>query len=312
MTALNVSVREPAIVYTVPPADKFLWAVKCYIELLSKNRQPVYGSGLKTLYAMVSGAETLNTYDIDNMVCKAEKMKIIPKNLDNFRDYAIGVNISSYAQELVNRIQDRIMSISRGEVTNPDVMVTYNPASARRNYYVPPFTLIKNLKDNLRLYERTRCGMNKDFAFTDILVNICNDFDLCLYRLKGTQGTSFPSQASFTALNNCMEELLYNLSLGNPMYGSQETNGDYLVNSRSILKIFWVIAKMLYGDLSENPFEKDTNVIDLDSQINLSDGTLAAIPFPTHQTVMMFADDAPVGLTAVGRRYLTAVSACQI
>ena len=83
---------------------------------------------------------------------------------------------------------------------------------------------------------------------------------------------------------------------------------DYRVKSRSILTILWVITKLLYGDLTIRPQSKDVNMVDLDSKITISDGTLAAIPFPTKQTVTTFSEEGPGGLTVKGRLYLSAVA----
>jgi len=83
----------------------------------------------------------------------------------------------------------------------------------------------------------------------------------------------------------------------------------YKERPRYVLKILWVITKLMLGDLTTAPQRRDTNLVDLDQTINMSDGTLAAIPFPLQQTVSLFADSEVHGISMRGRYYLSAVSA---
>jgi hypothetical protein len=84
---------------------------------------------------------------------------------------------------------------------------------------------------------------------------------------------------------------------------------DYKRRARPALTMLWVLAKMLYGDLSTMPLPKDINAIDFKSTVDISDGTLAAIPFPTRESITVFGDSEGNGMTMKARTYLSAVAA---
>ncbi len=308
----SVRIADP-ITYTIYPADRFLWVVKCYCELLTRNERLTYGSGLNRLYVLVAGGTTFNDLDIANMAKDAEEFSLTKKGLDGFLLFCISANIKAYAEELIRRINDRIVDIANGRVTNPDTTVSLNPDRARRNYYLPPMTLVRDLEKNIWIEDRNRFEDPKKpgFAFQNTLHASMTDFDMCLYRLKGAQGTVFAGESSFGALNEVLQSLLRLIRDVNFGYNVDSYNENDIKTARTALRIIWAIGKMIFGDLTEMPDHKDTNLCDLDLRISISDGTLAAIPFPTSETIGLFSDEYGMGVSGAGRKYLTAVSTCQ-
>ena len=292
-------IEQSELVSTISPANKFLWVVKTFIDLITREAPLVHGIGLKRLYATVHGADNLNEEDILNITCKAEKMKILPAGLDSFMMTCIMKNCNIYANELVNMINKRICMIANGEVSNPQASVSYNAVNGRRNYYLPTAQFLM----------RVRAAVNQDLSYTEQASTTFNevayDARMILVRMQGTEGHVTSSESSFGALSQ-MAACLRNVISDEAMYNDGR---HYNIRAKGALTILWAITKMMYGDLSEAPQRKDINLIDLGNNINILDGTLASLPFPTRNTIGVFCDDPPCGMTLKGRFYLEAVSA---
>jgi hypothetical protein len=301
--------KEPLVSQTIAPANNFVWAVKTYLDLISGEGQLTPGSGLKRLYVMSAGVTTFNDEDIKAITQRALELKILPTSLRGFMNQSISKNIYLYGQELHRLIAARVVAISNGDVRNPESFVTFNADEARRHYYVPPVTFLKRLKK----------ALNNDTAIHDHglrhsvtgalvtnLSDVATDAELLLVQLQGQEGYSSPVETSWVYLMKQVEELV-DLLRREANYSGREAT--YKNRARSALKILWVITKLLLGDLSKEPQRRDTNLVDLDQELNLSDGTLAAIPFPLQQTVKLFTDDDYQGVSMRGRMYLSAVSA---
>jgi hypothetical protein len=297
---------EPLVAQTVAPANSFLWAVKSYLELISSDGQLTPGSGLKRLYVMSSGVTTFNDKDIEALTQKAEEEKMIP-NLRGFMNQAITKNLHLYGMELQRIIAERVSDISNGVISNPPSFVTFNADEARRFFYAPPATFLVRLSKAL-----DNDGSMHDYNFTSTgplvtsLRDVAFDADLLLDQLQGQEGYASPTETSWGALMKLVNALMDRLEMEARYTGVEAT---YKNRPRSCVKILWVIAKLVMGDLTVNPQRRDINLIDLDQTINLSDGTLAAIPFPLRQTVDLFADTDVKGLSMRARTYLSAVSA---
>lgn len=294
---------EPLSSRQVKPAHKFLWAVKTYLDLISRDDPLVYGSGLKRLFVMASGVATFNETDIEALVAKADETRTIPQNLHGFMTMSIAKNIELYGKELQRIIQDRIIGISNGDVANPIPTAVYNADRARREFYVPPAPFILRMKKALD----DDIGL-RDLNFLPPVVtsiqDVANDGDLLLARMQMDEGYNSPTETAWGALANVVEGLVSVLerdALHGPVV-------DYRIRARGALKLLWIISKLLMGDLTVKPLSEDITLVDLDQRLNLSDGTLAAIPFPLRETVDLFSDEDSLGITMKGRFYLSAVA----
>lgn len=282
-----------------------LWAVKTYLDLISKSDRLIPGTGLRRLYSMTHGLATLNETDIVDMTNKAQSLGLIPKNLDGFMNQAILKNCYIYGGILSDNINDRIIGIANGDIQNPVGSVRFNEQRARRAYYVPAITFIKRLQKALK----TDFGSPyRDEQLPAIsLEQVSEETFLLLGQYQRNEGTITDQETAYGALIECVEKLLSILQ-NEAMYVDQAS--DYRKRSRHALRILWFIAKLLNGDLTDKPARGDLARVDLENKINMSDGTLAAIPFPIKQSVSLFEDyDAPSGVTMKGRIYLAAVAA---
>lgn len=297
-------ITQPPISRETKPAHKFLWAVKTYLDLISRNDPLVPGAGLKRLYVMSSGISTFNESDIEGIVAKAERLKILPMNLYGFMISAVLKNCFIYGKELQAIINGRILDIANGRISNPAPTAVFDASRARREFYVPPATLIKRIDKALR---DNYAGSN--FVLSGSMVtqlqDVANDADLVLSQMQGNEGFISNTESSWGALANAVNELTNNLERES-LYGT--VNTDYRRSSRSSLKILWVIAKILMGDLTIRPKAEDMGLVDLDKSLSFTDGTLAAIPFPLQETARLFSDNDGNGVTMKGRMYLSAVS----
>lgn len=300
---------QPLISQQFKSANRFLWVIKTYLDLISKDDQLIYGIGLKRLFVMKSGVATFNDGDIQAITDKAETLKLIPYNLTTFMTSSIIKNIELYGKELQRLIQRRIVNISTGEVRNPDPLFKFSAEEARRYYYIPPITYVQRLQQALAedVDLRGRYSFSPPAVVT--LQDIANDGDILLTRMQISEGHLAPMETSWGALVKVIEQLIDILE-SESRYGFKDQ--DYKLRSRSALKILWFIGKLLLGDLSPSPARRDLNLVDLDSKLNFTDGTLAAIPFPLPQTMEIFSDfdgQNKTGISTKGRIYLSAVAA---
>jgi hypothetical protein len=299
--------REPLVSQEIEPAHPMLWAVKCYIDLISQpNRRLPSGAGLKTLFAMTTGTGSFNPDTVMATTAQAVDMKLFPGDLPGFLNYSVTLNCAIYSRILAEMIQDRIMGIAKGDIRNPDPTVKFNAAEARRYYYLPTFLYVQRLTKALN---DPGNSVYDDGYHTPVvsLEMVANESDYLMAQLQATAGHITPQSSSFGALDTAVKKLLDSITTEATAPGFCN---DYLKRARPTLKVLWFIAKLLYGDLSVAPELKDINVADLDMVVNMTDGTLASIPFPTPQIVPLFDEpDSGLGLTSKGRAYYNAVSA---
>lgn len=300
---------EPLISQQVKSANKFLWAIKTYLDLISRDDQLVYGSGLKRLYTMSSGVNTLNDGDIEAITAKSERLGLLPGNLHGFMISAILKNIELYGRALQGVIESRIVSISNGDVKNPDPLYKFSAEESRRYFYVPPHQFVARLHKALGDDIGDGGFNNNAFRGQPIvtrLQDVANDADIILTQMQNDEGHITPIETSWGALASGIEGLIDVLRREAAYPGAVQ---DYRTRARACLKILWFIGKTLLGDLTVHPQRKDINLIDLNVELNLTDGTLASIPFPLKDTLKVFSDEDGRGISMKGRFYLQAVSA---
>ena len=298
---------EPKVSQQVKPANKCLWAIKCYLDLISREAPLIPGSGIKRLYVMSSGIADTSREDVDAIIRKSERLKLLPQNLFVFMNQCIVKNCEMYGRQLQALITDRVMAISNGDLENPRPLFKFSSEEARRYYYLPTINFIKDIQkavaeDFIGDHTSTR----GHYPITKTIQDVANEGDYILAQMQGFEGHEFPNASSFGAMMSCVDGLITTLERE-----SVANEPNYKLRSRGALKILWIIAKMIMGDLTVIPERKDLNEVDLQGRINLSDGTLAALPYPTKQVVSEFADDKVLGLSVKGRMYLSAVSGAQ-
>jgi hypothetical protein len=265
----------------------------------------VPGTGLRRLYTLSHGLSTLNETDIIDMTEKALRLGILPRSLDAFMNTAILRNCHIYGGVLSDIVNDRIIGIANGDIQNPVGSVRNNEQRARRAYYTPSIVFINRLQKALN--QDLGPVFNSHELPAISLENIAEETMLTLSHYQRNEGTITDQETAYGALVECVEKLLSILK-NEAMYA--EGACDYRKRSRHALRILWFIAKLLTGDLTDKPSRGDLARVDLENRLNLSDGTLAAIPFPIKQSLSLFEDyDAPSGVTMKGRTYLAAVAA---
>lgn len=300
---------EPLISQQFKSPNKFLWLIKTYLDLITRDDPLVYGVGLKRLFVMKSGVVTLNDDDIQAITAKAERLKLIPGNLSTFTTQCVVKNLELYGKELLRLIQKRIVGIANGEIRNPDPLFKFSAEEARRYYYIPPVNFVQRLQRALVQDIDLRGRYASSVPASVTLQDIADDSDILLTRMQISEGHLAPSETSWGALTKCMEQLIDILEAES---GYDVADQNYKLRARPCLKILWFIGKLLLGDLSPQPPRRDLNLVDLDSKLNFTDGTLASIPFPLPQTVELFSDfdgQNKSGVSMKGRFYLAAVAA---
>lgn len=295
---------EPLVSQQAKPTNSFLWAVKSYLDLISRDDPLVYGSGLKRLYSMSSGVATLNDEDIEAITAKSEHLKLIPNNLHGFMVSSILKNIELFGRELQRIINNRIISIANGDVYNPYPLLKYNAILGHRYFYTPPAYFVKRLQK--AIIDDT--GLRYSFSppLVTSIQDVSNDVDTIMVRFNTDESRIELTETSWGALSKAVDDLVEILS-SETRHAIKDQ--DYRTRSRPALKILWFIAKLLNAELNFTPQRKDVNLIDLNNKLNLSDGTLASIPFPLKETVNLFSDNDSRGITLKGRIYLSAISA---
>lgn len=295
---------EAPVTYMIAPANKFLWAVKSYLFLLERKDPLPYGEGMKKLYSMSSGIATLLDGDIDLITVKSERMGLIPKNLDAFMMKSIIKNCKFYAERLAEMIENRVVAIAEGRVKNPEPRLKYSPVAARRSFYLPPTNLLKRIDQAIAA--DVPQGRWDNAAPVPSLNEVSQDAIVILSRMQVNQGHIFPNQSSFGATTKIARDLVEAISRELSPYNERY---DYSLRARSALTILWMIGKLLYGDLTIHPERYEINDIDIGKKLSITDGTLAAIPFPIQQTIEFFNENGPGGLSLKAHKYLSAVSA---
>lgn len=296
--------REPSITRQISPANSFLWAVRCFIDLITREETLIYGNGLRRLYSLVNGPATLSDLDIIAITEKSEKMGLIPHNLYFFMMSSILKNCKFYGIELVKMIDSRIVDIANGDIVNPNPTLKYSPAMGRRYFYTPPIAFLQRLENAIEVdtFSKQIMGITPSASINDLAV----DASMILSRMQITEGHIHQTESSWGLLSKLVRDLEYIL-ISEATYRIEDQ--DYRSRARSALSILWVITKLLYGDLNIKPLPKDINLVDLNLKISMTDGTLAAIPFPIKQTMEVFKEEGPSGISMKGRMYLSAISA---
>lgn len=302
--------HEPAISRHIQPANAKLWAVKTYLDLISTDGALTYGSGLKNLYTMSIGLDTYNDSDIVDATNKAISLGIIPHSLHDFMIASILKNCRLYGEMLHQMIQQRIIAIATGQVINPAPTLKWNAVEARRSYYVPPFPFIARAKKAAIDDYGSDDGFYQTYGSGIVtrIQDVANDADFILTQFQGNEGHITAQQTSFGSVNTVVNSLLNILK---DEANCPTARADYKRRSRGALKIIWVIAKLLMGDLTVKPDRKDLELIDLSQSLKMSDGTLASIPFPVPRVSGVFQDQEINGISFKGRTYLGAVSAAE-
>lgn len=292
------------VIAKIKKSDARIWVVKTYIDLLTRSDDLVYGSGLKRLYVMSKGNTAFNHTSIIDATNKAISMGLIPEGLKGFMNSCIAKNSYLYGVILKDIIEDRILSIASGDVVNPEPRVRSNPERSRRYYYTPPASFIK------RLYKAIKTDFGPSGFYMPPAIpsfeEVALESEYILTRMSGSEGYSQPEQTSFKGILSCVNALVTILE-SSSCNTSQE---DYKAVPRNILKILWSLAKLLTGDLTTEPRRSDIEAIDLTTRISISDGTLAAIPFPIPASLDLFCEyeEGNRGISMKGRTYLSAVS----
>lgn len=295
----------PAVSYRVTKANPKLWMVKSFLDLINRPDPLVPGEGIKALYVMSIGLDTYNEEDIHDATRKAQAMGLIPFGLTGFMTTCILKNCLVYGKLLQSMINDRIVAIARGDIENPPATLKWSPKEARRYYYLPPFVFLQKLQKAL-LDDYGYDSHQSSRPIVNRLEDVVVDAELYLNQAQGSEGYSTPQQSSFATLTRCVEDLVSVLDQ-EIRYPSDQHS--YQRRAMYSLKIIWFIAKMLMGDLTIRPDRSDMEIVDLNGVINISDGTLAAIPFPTNSTVKPFCVmDEGHGVTLKGKTYLAAAS----
>ena len=284
------------------PSNPRLWTVQCFLALISGSENLVPGDGLKRLYVMSSG---LNSYDDDDIKCaaaKAEAEGYLPGGMKRFMNTSIVKNCLLYADMLRKMVENRVVDISNGSVSNPMTTIMNSNIRSRKNYYIPPFSFMKQVNTALQDW-----GVERTDATRHSLWNAANDAEMLLNQLQGREGYIDPQPSHFSAIVNILSRLHSTIDM--ELYFSRNRDDfDYRLIARPCLKISWFITKLLMGDLNVRPTQQDLAEIDLDKRINFSDATLACIPFPTNQTVSLFSEPETSGISFKGRNYLAAAS----
>lgn len=294
---------EPLVSQQAKPINSFLWAVKSYLDLISRDDPLVYGSGLKRLYSMSSGVATFNDRDIEDITAKSEHLKLIPNNLHGFMVTSILRNLELYGRELQRIINRRIVEIANGDVYNPYSLLKFNAILGHRYFYTPPVYFVK------RLQKAIIDDTGPRYSFSPPLVTsmqeVANDADMIMAHFNTDESRIEMTETSWGALSKAVDDLV-ELLASEKRHAVQDQS--YRDRARPALKILWFIAKLLMTELNFAPQRKDVNLIDLNNKLNLSDGTLASIPFPLKETVNLFSDNDNRGITLKGRIYLSAIS----
>lgn len=286
----------PGVVLRQQKADSLLWMVDRYLELIGRKTNLVFGSSMSRLYAMMTGADTLNDQDLVSITEKSMRMGLIPKNLRSFGETCITRNCKIYGNVLLQKIYDRIEDIAAGVVRNPDSTIVVNPDMARRNYYVPPLGFMKRA-----------LNISRGSFHMDVAKNLCDletDALSLLTRMKSSVQHINEEAAAWGALKSVLEILTW--TLGYEEYSSNPEA--YLKISKPALRILWVIGKFIFADFTDAPKNSQLVAINIAETMRISDGTLAAIPYPTPQTIGIFMEPEGRGLSFRANDYLAATS----
>lgn len=286
-------------------AHPTLWAIKTYLDLITKSDPLTYGDGLKRLWTMSAGSTTLNDEDVEGMTNKAIKLGLIPHSLNSFLRKSIVKNCYIYGTFLSDSINDRIIGIANGDIENQPAQVRYDPSRGRRAFYTPTPMFMTRLQRALK--EDNGTVYHSSPAPSVTLENVALETNILLADMQRTEGSISPHENAYGAIVTSVEKLLSilrNEAIYDPKeYDSQRRAGH-------ALKILWFIAKLLNGDLTTKPAREDLAVVDLENKLQITDGTLAAIPFPIRQSIDLFQDyGTPCGVSMKGRTYLAAVAA---
>lgn len=283
--------------------NALLSAVRAYLDLISPQTL-TYGNGLKRLFVITRGVATFDPTDVEGITNKAVRMGLVPHSLGGFMRNQIALNCATYATLLHDVISQRLVMIANGDVRAPKAYSVNNTVKARQQYYLPPSNWLASVQDAL-VRDFGNYQTNGDAQGYSRIRNCANDATLLMQRFSGSEGALFPTAPAWGLLSAVCVQLTEMICEESAyVYGEI----DYQRRIAPGLRCLWFIAKLLLGDLSTLPQPYEVNQIDASNTINMTDGTLAAVPLPLRQTVGIFQDDI-VGLSMKGRIYIGAVAA---
>jgi hypothetical protein len=275
----------------IPTHNRFFWAVEKYLDLITARDRLEFGKGTKVLYAVLQGTGRFDYQDTIAVADKAIRLGIIPDDISSFGYAQVRNNIQLYGTELIRLISERVSLIINGNVSNPRPFSGNNQGRVRRNFYTPPLTLVTGLQ------KVADACFRPEFA-EDTLRTAEFDALSCLAHVRDSRSFSAESQTSWGALLQALKVLSWHLSM--PWT-------DHIACSR-VLRILWVIAKMVYGDVIASPLLRDMNVGLRMNKCFVTDGTAAALPWPTANTMRMYVEEYTRGTSPRAKAYLDAVS----
>lgn len=279
-----------------------LLAVRSYLDLITSSDQLVHGLGLKRLYVMSTGLVSFNDSDVEAVVTKADAQGLLPFSLRGFMIHRIVRNCDLYGQLLAEQIHNKLMAIASGDIPQPRIPLGYDTVGSRWFYYLPPQTLIS------RINKAVLCNLDGlgDGNIPGSLSELAQDAQMALANASAREGHLIPDVSSYSAIAGAVNRLT--TLLGAESYYPVDRL-DYKNRARPALTILWVLAKFISGDLSNKPQRHELSQTDASQKLSFSDGTLAALPFPTKQTIRVFDDgEYGRGTSLKGRAYLSAVS----
>ena len=290
--------RENPVTRTLRPSVPFLDVVARYLDLITTGDRLNYGSGLKYLYALSSGVDTFHGPSVQEALVQMEEAGLIDTTLDGFLMASIRKNLFLYGALLRNKLIERIIAISSGEVRNPEPMIVGNPMTSRRWFYNPPKTLLDQVTKVCTTYRPHEDPIGLSFAD----VSQASVYELTVAQAR--DGHLYPAEASYAqtmAAANALVEILRTER-------ELDAYRDYRLVSRPAVQILLVLEKFLEGDLTVSEAKKVYPISGEEGTIALFDGTLAAIPAPHKGDLATFADREALRMGRKGVAYLGALS----
>jgi len=271
-------------------ADPVLFVVRSYLDLISTSQPPKGMSGLAKVFALTRGAPTLNDDELLELLNDTKALGLLPTSWDNFTTLSINRNCAILAHLLKIYIRDRIVAIANGEIQNPQEALVADPSRTRRSFYTPPTTFVNHFQRTLDFNDPG-----------DTIATLRNNAIVMLTQVRGAEGQIFPGSNPLSPLYRSVETLV--------SYMETTEDTKTFTESRDGLTVLWVIGKMLFGDLTMCPDAADHFPVNVSRTFKISDGTLAAIPFPTIQTLQSYHEpDCAYTVSLKAQQYIDALA----
>ena len=279
-----------------PPRNPRMVMIEAYLNLVNRTQFTLTGE-VKRLWLLRSGVLDGSIVDVRSVLSSMEDAGLMDEDLSAFFNLCLSTNLKAMSDDLVDTILRRTRVDPVDEA--PAETIIDNESMTRRTLYYPTMGVLKDL--NLVMDDFVKFPEDPNLTNGSRLLSVSVAVDLDLDVINDNTGVGFNRPACPDLVRTTLTKM------SGLIHTSILRGDDYHLVIYPLVRIQYVIARMMLGDIDTRPMVPPTEAIDILRTIRISDATLAASPCPTLTAVETVSDLDEPSLSHLGYRYLSAV-----